>query len=163
MCLLYPHLPLLGTTPRSHWTLETWNILSPTCFDGSFCCKILMIFNICDPRVQSQHHGNSHLVGTISLGEYVLEILLHLKGNVFNCKRKFLVTPSDNDYNLSSRNLETPTKPSPRVVIWPWFCLRDDDTVSRSLGWSFTQWEKHLPSPSSIPSPSAPHPDHSDC
>lgn len=104
MCLLYPHLLPLGTTPWSHWTLETWNILSLTCFDGSFCCKILMIFNICNPRLQSQHHGNSHLVGTISLGEYILEMLLYLKGNVFNCKRKFLVTPSNNDYSLPSRN-----------------------------------------------------------
>lgn len=69
-----------------------------------------MIFNICDPRVQSQHHGNIHLVGTISLGEYILEMLLHLKSNAFNCKRKFLVIPSDNDYSLPSRNLETPTQ-----------------------------------------------------
>lgn len=90
---LYSHLPcpLLPQAPTPHGKLATQNILSPTCSDGSFCCEILTVADICDPRVQSQRHGNSHLVGAVSFGEYVFKMLLHLKGNIFRCKRKLQV------------------------------------------------------------------------
>lgn len=45
------HCPSRHHPPWSPCKLATRNILSLTCFDGSSCCKILIIFDICDPRV----------------------------------------------------------------------------------------------------------------